>query len=244
MTEKPEKKESLLLNLVLNIVIPTVILTKFSGEDALGVRNGIIVALSFPIIYGLLDLRRAKKVNIFSVIAIVSILLTGGISLLELDPKYIAIKEAAIPSILGIITIGSLFTPYPILKVVLFNDKLVRVERVNQALAQHDNEAAFTKSFRVASYIFASSFGLSAILNYALARYIVVSPPGTEEFNAELGRMTALSFPVIAVPSMLLSIAALFYLYRKITQLTHLTLEDIVVDPNEPHTSDRQTPEE
>ena len=31
-TTKPEKKENLLLNLVLNIVIPTLILTKLSGD--------------------------------------------------------------------------------------------------------------------------------------------------------------------------------------------------------------------
>ena len=39
----------------------------------------------------------------------------------------------------------------------------------------------------------ASSFFLSAVLNYSLAKILVKSQPGTEAFNAELGRMTALS---------------------------------------------------
>ena len=43
-----------------------------------------------------------RKVNFFSALGIVSVSLTGGISLLELDPVYIAIKEAAIPGMLGI----------------------------------------------------------------------------------------------------------------------------------------------
>ena len=38
----------------------------------------------------------------------------------------------------------------------------------------------------------AFSFLVSAILNFGLARYIVKSQPGTEEFAAELGKMTGL----------------------------------------------------
>lgn len=231
MTQQNEKQENIFLNIILNIAIPTIILMKFSGEEHLGVRNGLIVALAFPIIYGITDFFRAHKVNIFSVIAVVSILLTGGISLLQLDPKYIAIKEAAIPSLIGIATIISMYTRYPLLKTILYNEKIVQIDRVSAALKHHNNESNFESSFRVASYILACSFFLSAVLNYGLARYLLQSPPGTEEFNAELGRMTALSFPVITIPSMLVMIGSLVYLYRRITALTHLTLEEIFHDP-------------
>src|SRR5690606_41414891 len=61
----------------------------------------IVFALAFPIGYGLWDLRQSGKINPFSVLGVVSVFLTGGISLLELDPQYIAIKEAAIPAIIG-----------------------------------------------------------------------------------------------------------------------------------------------
>lgn len=238
---KQEKKENLLLNLLLNIVIPTVILIKFSGEDALGVRNGIIVALCFPISYGIYDFFRAGRINFFSALGVVSIFLTGGISLLELDPKYIAIKEAAIPAIFGIVTLGSLYTRYPLVKTFLYNEKLMQVDKVAEALVHYGNEIAFDKALRNASVMIAGSFFLSSALNYGLARYLLVSPPGTEEFNAELGRMTALSFPVIAVPSMAVMLLTLFYIYKSITKLTHLTLEEIFVDP-EAHK--KQTQEE
>ncbi len=35
-------------------------------------------------------------------LGLISVLLTGGIGLLELDPQWLAIKEAAIPGIIGI----------------------------------------------------------------------------------------------------------------------------------------------
>lgn len=232
MTNKTEKKESMLLNILLNIIIPTIILTKFSGADSLGVKNGIIVALAFPIGYGVYDFTRVKRVNFFSALGVISIILTGGISLLELDPKYIAIKEAAIPALFGIASVVSLYTRYPLVKTFLFNDKIIQVEKVGEALKTHDNEEAFNNSLRNASLMIACSFFLSSALNYGLARYLVVSPPGTEEFNAELGRMTFLSFPVITVPAMSVLFFTLFYLYKSITKLTQLSLEDIFVDPD------------
>ena len=105
------KSESLLLNLLFNIIIPTVILTKLSGDDYLGTRLAIVVALAFPVIYGLKDFVTARRINFFSALGVVSVFLTGGISLLELDPAYIAIKEALIPAIFGLATIVSLKTP-------------------------------------------------------------------------------------------------------------------------------------
>ena len=246
------KKESMLANLLLNIVIPTLILMKGSespwllaqlqGLDAQtgssfglfyqdhGIQLAIVVALAFPILYGMHDFKRAGKVNVFSALGVFSILLTGGISLLQLDPQYIAIKEAAIPGILGLVTVLSLKTRFPLVKTFLYNDKILRVDRIAQALEQHKTEQAFEKSLKVASWLVAGSFFLSSFLNYALAKGIIVSPAGTAAFNEELGKMTALSFPVISIPATIVMMAALFYLFRSIKKLTGLTLEDVIVE--------------
>lgn len=233
MAKKKDKQENIFLNIALNIIIPTVILTKFSGEDHLGVQNGIIVALAFPILYGIYDLITAGRFNLFSVLGVVSILLTGTISLLKLDAQYIAIKEAAIPAIFGLVALGSLYTRFPLVKTLLYNDKIIQVNKVDEALQQHQNKPEFEKALKFANYLVAGSFFLSSALNYGLAKYILVSPPGTEAFNAELGKMTALSFPVIMVPSMIVLISAMFFLFRSITRLTGLSLEEIFNDPDQ-----------
>ncbi|MGY8776037.1 MAG: hypothetical protein ACKVLK_15055 [Spongiibacter sp.] len=64
-------------------------------------------------------------------------------------------------------------------------------------------------------------------MNYILAKVLLVSPPGTPEYSAELGKMTGLSFPVIALPCTVVMMAALFYLMRRVRQLTALELEQI-----------------
>ncbi len=222
-------KESLLVNMLFNIIVPTLILTKLSGHDYLGAKLAIVVALAFPIGYGLRDFTRTRKMNFFSILGIISIVLTGGMSLLELDPQYIAIKEAAIPACFGLATLISLKTRYPLVKTFLYNDKILQVGKVADALKVHNNEANFDKVLVKASGLIALSFLLSSVLNYALAKILLVSPPGSEEYNAELGKMTALSFPVIAVPATLVMMLALFYLFHQIKKLTHLTLDDILI---------------
>jgi hypothetical protein len=154
-------------------------------------------------------------------------LLTGSMSLLKLDPQYIAIKEAAIPGLIGLATLISVYTRHPLVRIFLYNDQVMQIDKVSAALQQHNTSAQFDQRLKVASYLVAGSFFLSSVLNYALAKYILVSPPGTSAYIEELGKMTALSFPVIAVPSTLVLMAALLYLLNGIQKLTNLQLEDI-----------------
>src|SRR5690606_18063453 len=135
--------ESLLANILLNIIIPTLILMKLSGDEHLGTRLAIVVALAFPIIYGLRDFVRTRKINIFSALGVISIVLTGGISLLELDPQYIAIKEAAIPGLIGLATLFSVKTRYPLVKTFLYNDKVLKVDLIAERLQQYNNAEPF-----------------------------------------------------------------------------------------------------
>lgn len=225
------KKENLLLNIAINIVIPTLILSKLSGDDRLGVELAIVVALAFPFIYGMREFFQAGKFNLFSAIGIVSIMLTGGMALLKLPPEYIAIKEAGIPALFAIFTILSLKTRFPLVKTFLYNDKIMQVDKVNTALDTLGTKDDFERVLVNASYLMALSFVLSSILNYILAIVILVSEPGSAEFNAELGTMNALSFPVIAVPATIVMMFALFYLFKQIKKLTQLDLEDILNQP-------------
>jgi hypothetical protein len=65
-------------------------------------------------------------------------------------------------------------------------------------------------------------------MNYVLARWIVTSPAGTEAFNNELGRLTLMSYPAIALPSMVMMMGLMFWLARGAKQLTGLDLGDML----------------
>lgn len=229
-SEKSPPKGSFLANLAFNIVIPVLILSRLSGEDSLGPALSIVFALAFPIGYGLWDLRQSGKINPFSILGIVSVFLTGGISLLQLDPQYIAIKEAAIPACIGLAVLLTQRTRFPLVKTLILNAQLVRVDALYAALANNGKTALFEKRLAQASFIVAGSFFVSSVLNYVLAKVILVSPPGTTEFSEELGRMTALSYPVIALPSMVILMLAIWYVFSQIGKLTGESLEHFLVD--------------
>jgi len=225
--EQKPAKENFLLNLTLNIIIPTLILTKFSGEKHFGPTYGVVVALAFPIAYGIFDFIKQKKINFFSALGVVSVLLTGGISLLGLPPKYIAIKEAAIPALLGVATLVSIYSPYPLVRTFLYNDKVLDTHRISEALDSKGQTPSFDSTLSKASIMVAASFFLSAVLNYVLAKWLVVSEPGTEAFANELGKMTAYGYVVIALPSLIIMLAIMYYLFSRITKLTGLKLEEL-----------------
>ena len=226
--EAPEKQPGLLWNLVFNLVIPALILSKLSGTEYLGIKLAISVALAFPIAYGVKDFTRAGKINFFSALGVVNVSLTGGISLLELDAIYIAIKEASIPALLGIATILSLKTSQPLINTFLLNKSVLNIQKITNALTENNSHPAFDRLLVNASWILAGSFFLSAILNYILAVVLLTADPGSVEFNQQLGKMTALSFPVISLPLMVVLTADLFYIFRGIKRLTGMPLEEIL----------------
>jgi hypothetical protein len=225
----PVRKPRPLVDLLVSIVIPAVILMKFSADDALGATTALIVALAFPLGRGLFERLRYKTLNFIAVLGLISILLTGGIGLLALDPQWLAIKEAAIPALLGIAVLVSTRTRYPLIRTLLFNPAVPDVRKIRQQLDNLGNTSAFENRLLNATYLLSGTFFFSATMNYSLATWIVSSPAGSVAFNEELGRLTLLSYPVIAIPSMLMMLAILYYLWRTIHGMTGLAFEEILV---------------
>ena len=52
------------LNLIINIIIPVVILTKFSSPERLGPLYGLLTAISFPVVYSIYDFVSKKKAEL------------------------------------------------------------------------------------------------------------------------------------------------------------------------------------
>ena len=218
-----------MLNILITLVIPVIILTRFSGDDDLGPTRGVIIALAFPIGYALFEIWKQRKVSWTPIVGVISVLLTGGIALLELPPELIAIKEASIPAALALAILVSAWIGRPLARIFL-NQMLDR-EKVQQALAERGTTQEYEERTSRATYMLASAFLLSAALNYGLAKVIVTSEPGTESFNSELGRMTALSFPVITIPVMIVLFITIFYILRIVNQLTGLEAEEVIRQP-------------
>lgn len=221
-------KSNPLVEVLVSIVIPSIVLMKLSGPDDLGAVNALLLALAFPLAWGARDLFMQRKLNMFAVLGLASVLLTGGIGLLQLDTQWLAVKEAAVPGVIGLAVVISAQTRYPLVRVLLYTPVLLDVARVHEQLEARGAVQDFEKRLRIATWMLGGTFFFSAAMNYFLATWIVMSPAGSPAFNEELGRMTLLSYPVIAIPSMLMMMLVLYYLARVIRELTGLKLTELL----------------
>lgn len=227
MVEKKKNSNSL-IELVFNVVIPVVILTKFSDPESLGVELGLYIALAFPIGYAIFEYAKQRTLNYLSVLGVISTLLTGGIALLELDNQWLAVKEALIPGLIATFVFVTGRLGKPILEKFLFMSGVLEQETLYKLLEEKRQFNAYKMIILRANLFLVYTFVFSSIMNYLLAKWIVVAPAGTEEFNEQLGYMMGLSYPAIAIPTMIAMFAILFYIFKQIGKLTGRTFSELV----------------
>ena len=232
MSKQPHKEEHPMVSIMLNVVIPVIILTTLSKEKYLGPLWGLITALILPIGYGIHTLVKERRADFISIIGIVSVLLTGVIGILQLPPIWLAVKEAAVPLLIGLAIVISLWTPSPLIKKILMSEKLFNVDLLHEKLREKGTEPKFEKRLVGLTWGLASSFFLSSVLNYVLARWIVKTDPAVdlEAYTAEIGKMTGWSYVVIMIPSMAIMILVLIALIKTLTHLTGLHMDDLLAE--------------
>lgn len=245
MTDKQENtqskktqtnEEAPLLNLGLNLVLPIVILmygnkllVKFAPDLVVDPTIILIVALAFPVAYFVYDLYKRKKCNAMSILGFASVLLTGGIGVLELPRNWFIIKEGGLPLVIGLMVVGSLKTKWPLVRTFLYSDKIIDTAKVDAALKARGKVRDFERLMWSSTWLIAFSFFLSSAINFYLAATIVTVEPSVDKvlFNEQVGKMTGVTYVVILVPTIVIMGVALWRLMRGIRLLTDLPMEEI-----------------
>ena len=130
--------------------------------------------------------------------------------------------------LIGLAVLISQYTKYPLIEKIIYNEQLLNLPLIEERLQANGTDAQVKKTLRNATWMVAASFLVSSILNFCVTKYIVVSPAGTEAFNEELGKLTAISYPVIALPSTLVMVIALWYLIKQLKKATGLNMEEML----------------
>jgi hypothetical protein len=104
------------------------------------------------------------------------------------------------------------------------------MDHINLQLVKAGNNNVFEKRITISTFMLSGSFFLSSFLNSLVAKIMLKSTPGTPTFNEELGLMTAYSFPVIAIPSLIIIILIFFYITRSIMSLTDMKFTEILAE--------------
>ncbi len=220
-------RENLWLNLGFNAGAPALILTFLSTEQRLGPAGALIAALAFPLSYGLWDLWKRRTWSLFSALGLTGTLITGGLGLMKMSGFWFAVKEAALPVLLGLALPGSLRTRQPLVKTLLYNDQVLNTGRIAEALAARGTAPRFEALLVWASWVLAGTLVVSAGINFLLAWWLLPAMSGTDEFNRQLAKLQLWSWPGTFVPMAAGMFYTLFKLLKGLEALTGLHGEEL-----------------
>lgn len=223
-------------NLLFNVLLPIIILNQVTKKGgAHGATIALVLALAFPIGYGLYDLIKSHRKNWISVLGIVNILFTGGLALLNLTGFWFAVKEAAFPFIIGLGVFISAFNQRPLAEILFLNERVLHINLVKLKLEEKGASEKLRKHLKLSTLFLSGSFFFSSLLNFLLAQWIFTDPsPSLSELekstllNDQIAQMTWLSFIVIAIPSMIILLGILWHLIEGIKKYTGLTLSEVI----------------
>lgn len=237
MASKKPQQENVFLSLAFNLIIPVLVLQK--GGKLLGGFDGaatlsLIVALCFPLFYGLLDYIRRDNKNLLSIIGFINTLVTGGFALATLQGHWFAIKEAAVPLILGLGVLASIRMKKPFMSFLILKSGVLNSDLLTQKIEEQGHRPQFEKQLNRSTYLLSVSFFISSVLNYFLGLYIFQPLDTTQTLeqqkdvlNTQIAQMNWMGMLVISLPLMFFLGFILWDFFRQIKTLSGLTLEDL-----------------
>lgn len=214
------------VNIFVNIAIPVVVLLTLSTPDRLGPVSALLIAIGIPAVWGVIGLIRTRKVEVSSILGVMSVLATGVIGVFELSTRLFAFKEAAIPLGFAAILIISNTTKFPI--VTLLADMVQRRDRVRSAVESLDHQDAYHQHLVRSGTIWAGIMTLSGVLKFALATWLVRAAAGTEAFNHQLAQYELWQLPTTFSLTGVLILSLICYMGHGTAAIAELAPGDVL----------------
>jgi hypothetical protein len=230
-----DSNQSSFTNIIVNIFVPVMILNK-GHKVGLSPAQALIIALAFPLCFGLYSLIKERKMNYIALLGLANILFSGILTLLALGGIWFAIKEALFPLLIGAFVLASSYSKKPFFKMMFLNPAAFNVAKIQEKLDTPDKEISFERLMQSSTKLLSISFLISAALNFILSLYIFT--PIEENLpildkqallNQQLSQMTMYSMPVILVPMMLFVGGILYFSFKKTTQITNLNMDELFI---------------
>lgn len=213
------------MQLLVNVVLPTVVLLGLSNESRLGPARAMILALVFPVIFELYSLSKRRKPSVLSIVSIIGILITGAIILLRLSEDWLAIRRSAIYIIAALALLISMLMKRSLIALAL--PYVLDMDLVQKKARQNNTQQKLQKRINAVSYILIALLLAIGISSYILTLVVITAPTDTTTFNSEYVRLRVLSIPTATLPLFIGVVALLTYLATAIEKLTGLTTEQL-----------------
>ena len=245
-SEPSTTQENPFADIIINVLVPVLVLSYLSKEgDAvwnIGPMWAMFVALVIPIGYGIWHYLKYRRMNVFSVVGLFSVVLTGaitiylwsgGASVRKNAALLFGIKEAVQPLVLGSLLLITHKMSKPLFNVFVYNDTIFDLPQIEAAIAERGTEPDYERLLWKATLLFFGAFLISSVLNLGLAFYFLgdldpLSADWKELYNKDVAKITGWGFVVIGAPILVVGGCILWYLVTGLKRLTGLDTETIL----------------
>ena len=215
--------------LVLTVVLPSVVLDYMSEPQRLGPYWALVVSMLFPIGFGIWCWVHHSGWNALSGLGLVTVLLSGGLGLLKLDSFWFAVKESAMPVILGLAFPMSHRWGKPLINTLIMQPQVLNVRSLTEALAEPAKQSAYDASLLRASWSLGMGMIISAAANFFLALWLLQGKePGTPAFVKGVGTLNWSSTLVVGAMLIGIMLLVMVRFLREVQQVTGLERDDLL----------------
>ena len=135
-------------------------------------------------------------------------------------------KETGVPLLIAIYMIVSMKTRYSFVQLLL--NSIFDMARLKRILKKKRKFQVFYRQMIRSSYLLGGVYVINALLNFILTKMLVIAPAGTVAFTQQVGQMTALSSVVVTLPTIVLVMGVLWYLFYSIKDDVDQSLDGLM----------------
>jgi hypothetical protein len=161
----------LILSLVVNVALPAVAIQLLTHRGV-PMLDAIVISSVFPLAELIVSIRRRGSADVISVLSLVLLVASAGLSLIGNDPRYALVRDSALTSVAGLVFFASLLRPRPLMF------QLSREAMPGATVELWEDRWQTRPLFRRTQRVLTAAWGAGLILD-SLARIVValVVPP-------------------------------------------------------------------
>lgn len=178
VSTKRQVTKEVVLNILLNGVAPLVVYSILSGQ--MSDVAALSIAATIPAIDNLISFLRYRRLDVFGAFMLAGLVVGIGVLLLGGDPKLLLVRESFVTAAFGLVMLGSLLLPRPIIFYFAIHFSGGKDEATKAEFAQK----WALPYFRFVMYLMTIVWGVALVAEAVIRTILVFALNNTSEFLA------------------------------------------------------------
>lgn len=215
--------------LIFTVLLPSLALEYLSADNRLGPFGALCASMVPPILFGLYSWHKKFTWNLFSIIGLGTVILSGILGLFEMSAFWIGIKESSISIVIALAFPVTAWFGKPLLDAIFMQPQFINVRAIQKARLEPHKDRAFKQMMLRCSWTTFIGMTLCSVGNFFYALYVLGDAvPGSEEFVKGLSKLNWMSMIVIGIPMTVIMMMVFFQFLKGAQTITQLEKDDLL----------------